>query len=80
MAPEFYGNNGYASEVDIWGFGMCVIEMATLSVPYAEHQEASAIKEAVMKVKKNETNFPIELLLINFREFCLMILPVLSHL
>lgn len=53
MAPEFYTNNGYGSEVDIWGFGMCIIEMATLCVPYAELQDANAIKEAVIQVRKS---------------------------
>lgn len=52
MAPEYYGNNGYQSEVDIWGFGMCVIEMATLSIPFAEEfgNSVDAIKEAVGNV------------------------------
>jgi serine/threonine protein kinase len=51
MSPEYYGNNGYQSEVDIWGFGMCVIEMATLSIPFAElGSSVNAIKEAVGNV------------------------------
>jgi serine/threonine protein kinase len=52
MAPEYYGDNGYQWEVDIWGFGMCVIEMATLAIPYSEEfgNSVDAIKEAVRNV------------------------------
>jgi serine/threonine protein kinase len=52
MAPEYYSNNGYQTEVDVWGFGLCVIEMATLSIPYADDfgENVNAIKEAVIKV------------------------------
>lgn len=35
MAPDFYDDLGKYSElVDIWAFGMAVIEMVTLEYPY----------------------------------------------
>lgn len=36
MAPDFYTDKakGYDRKVDIWAFGMCVLEMATMEVPY----------------------------------------------
>jgi len=33
MAPEIYEEK-YGTPVDIYSFGMCVLEMATLTTPY----------------------------------------------
>jgi WNK lysine deficient protein kinase len=35
MAPEIYEEK-YGTPVDIYAFGMCLLEMATLEVPYKE--------------------------------------------
>ena len=35
MAPEMYDEK-YSFEVDIYAFGMCVLEMATGYLPYYE--------------------------------------------
>lgn len=35
MAPEFYDEN-YGTRVDIYAFGMCVLEMITDETPYKE--------------------------------------------
>ena len=35
MAPELYEEN-YGTGVDIYAFGMCVLEMITLERPYME--------------------------------------------
>ena len=35
MAPELYDEN-YTEMVDIYSFGMCVLEMVTLEIPYSE--------------------------------------------
>lgn len=35
MAPEFYDEN-YGIRVDIYAFGMCVLEMITEETPYKE--------------------------------------------
>ena len=40
MAPEMYEEN-YDYKVDIWAFGMCVLEMATGHVPYYECQNTA---------------------------------------
>lgn len=34
MAPDFY-NEFYTTKVDIWGFGMSVMEMVTAKIPYS---------------------------------------------
>eukprot|EP00768_Dysnectes_brevis_P005554 gnl/Dysnectes_brevis/4060_a5319_639.p1 GENE.gnl/Dysnectes_brevis/4060_a5319_639~~gnl/Dysnectes_brevis/4060_a5319_639.p1 ORF type:complete len:610 (+),score=213.61 gnl/Dysnectes_brevis/4060_a5319_639:86-1915(+) len=36
MAPEIYSQHGYDEKVDIYAFGMCVLEMVTLEFPYSE--------------------------------------------
>jgi len=38
MAPEFYDEKEvhYGTPVDIYAFGMCVLEMITLETPYKE--------------------------------------------
>ena len=35
MAPEMYEGK-YGTSVDIYAFGMCILEMATLQTPYYE--------------------------------------------
>lgn len=35
MAPEYYEEK-YSEKVDIWAFGLCVLEMVTLDYPYSE--------------------------------------------
>ncbi|KAI7732613.1 hypothetical protein M8C21_001587, partial [Ambrosia artemisiifolia] len=35
MAPEFYADE-YNELVDIYAFGMCVLEMVTFEYPYSE--------------------------------------------
>ena len=40
MAPEIYEEH-YGILVDIYAFGMCVLEMATLQTPYSECTSAA---------------------------------------
>lgn len=35
MAPELYEEN-YTESIDIYSFGMCLLEMATCEIPYSE--------------------------------------------
>lgn len=35
MAPEIYEEK-YGTSVDIYAFGMCLLEMSTLQIPYRE--------------------------------------------
>ncbi|XP_065178132.1 serine/threonine-protein kinase WNK3-like isoform X2 [Sycon ciliatum] len=46
MAPEMYEER-YDESVDVYAFGMCVVEMATLEYPYMECQNAAQIYRKV---------------------------------
>lgn len=68
MAPELYEEN-YTESVDIYSFGMCVLEMVTLEIPYSEcdsvakiyRKVTSGISPAAMsKVKDPEVKTFIE--------------------
>mmetsp|Transcript_12952 Transcript_12952/g.13069 ORF Transcript_12952/g.13069 Transcript_12952/m.13069 type:complete len:409 (+) Transcript_12952:536-1762(+) len=47
MAPEIY-EGSYDTKVDVFSFGMCVLEMCTLSPPYRECQSQAAIYKKVL--------------------------------
>lgn len=49
MAPEMY-DESYNEKVDIYGFGMCMLELATLEYPYHECRSIPAIFMRVSKV------------------------------
>jgi len=42
MAPEFY-EESYNEKVDVWAFGMSLLEMVTLEYPYSECENAAQI-------------------------------------
>lgn len=46
MAPEMY-NEHYTSKVDIYAFGMCLLEVATLEYPYCECENTGQIFKKV---------------------------------
>ena len=46
MAPEYY-NEVYTTTVDIWAFGMAMIEMVTKQCPYAECDNVGQIFKKV---------------------------------
>jgi len=48
MAPELYGDD-YDEMVDIYAFGMCVLEMVTLETPYSECASKGQIFRKVSK-------------------------------
>lgn len=50
MAPEFYYEK-YDEKVDIWAFGLAMIEMTTLSYPYNECTNIASIYRAVSSVR-----------------------------
>ncbi|KAL0094715.1 putative serine/threonine-specific protein kinase pkpA Phycomyces blakesleeanus [Phycomyces blakesleeanus] len=63
MAPEMYEEEGYSEKVDIYAFGMCLLEMATGEYPYGECKNAAQIYKKVssgvkpvclQKVQNNE--------------------------
>ncbi|KAH7282706.1 hypothetical protein KP509_35G044400 [Ceratopteris richardii] len=53
MAPELYEEE-YDELVDIYSFGMCLLEMATAEYPYSECSNAAQIYKKVLTGKKPE--------------------------
>ena len=49
MAPEMYEEH-YDEAVDVYAFGMCMLEMATSEYPYKECQNAAQIYRRVTSV------------------------------
>ena len=49
MAPEMYDEK-YDEGIDVYAFGMCLLEMATNEYPYAECQNAAQIYRKVTSV------------------------------
>ncbi|KAF9964421.1 signal transducing kinase of the PAK, partial [Mortierella alpina] len=47
MAPEMYEEMGYSEKVDIYAFGMCLLEMVTGDYPYNECKNAAQIYKKV---------------------------------
>ncbi|KAG2471324.1 WNK2 kinase, partial [Polypterus senegalus] len=52
MAPEMYEEH-YDESVDVYAFGMCMLEMATSEYPYSECQNAAQIYRKVTSVREN---------------------------
>lgn len=50
MAPELYEEN-YDEKVDIYAFGMAILEMVTGRMPYSDCISAAQIYRKVVKVK-----------------------------
>ena len=49
MAPELYEER-YNEKVDVYGFGMCMLELATMRYPYDECVNAAQIYKRVTQV------------------------------
>jgi len=49
MAPEMYADK-YNESVDIYAFGLCLLEMASPMYPYTECANVAAVYNKVMKV------------------------------
>ena len=47
MAPEIFANGIYYEKVDIYAFGMCILELITKKVPYSE---CNSIRDIYTKV------------------------------
>lgn len=52
MAPEMYEEH-YDEAVDVYAFGMCMLEMATSEYPYSECQNAAQIYRKVTSVSRS---------------------------
>ncbi|CAG8552431.1 5777_t:CDS:10 [Diversispora eburnea] len=55
MAPEMYEEKGYNEKVDIYAFGMCLLEMVTGEYPYIECKNAAQIYKKVTSGTKPES-------------------------
>ena len=53
MAPEMYEEH-YDESVDVYAFGMCMLEMTTLEYPYMECQNPAQIYRRVVSVSEKE--------------------------
>lgn len=51
MAPELYDEH-YDEKVDIYAFGMCMLELATLEYPYCECRNAAQVYKKVTRVRR----------------------------
>lgn len=51
MAPEMYEEH-YDESVDVYAFGMCMLEMATSEYPYTECTGPAQIYKKVISVRK----------------------------
>ena len=49
MAPELYEEQ-YDARIDVYSFGMCLLELATLEYPYNECKNAAQIYRKVTLV------------------------------
>lgn len=47
MAPDMYEESSYDEKVDIYAFGMCMLEILTKEIPYAECRNAAQIYRKV---------------------------------
>lgn len=52
MAPEMYEEH-YDESVDVYAFGMCMLEMTTLEYPYMECQNPAQIYRRVVSVSED---------------------------
>lgn len=53
MAPEMY-TESYTEKVDVYAFGMCVLEISTGEYPYSECSNAAQVYRRVMEGRKPE--------------------------
>ncbi|KAK4266345.1 hypothetical protein QN277_027285 [Acacia crassicarpa] len=59
MAPEVYEED-YNELVDIYSFGMCILEMVTFEYPYSECTHPAQIYKKVVSGKKPESLFKVK--------------------
>ncbi|KAI8047224.1 kinase-like domain-containing protein [Gilbertella persicaria] len=66
MAPEMYEEEGYNEKVDIYAFGMCLLEMVTGDYPYGECKNAAQIYKkgvrpaSLLQIQNDEVKSIIE--------------------
>jgi serine/threonine protein kinase len=73
MAPELYTGN-YSELVDIYAFGMCMLEMVTCEYPYSECQSMGHIFKNVSQVSTQSVRYMLLL-----SDYCRELLFELSN-
>ena len=58
MAPEMYDEH-YDEGVDVYAFGMCMLEMATSEYPYSECTGPAQIYKKVVNVSQRWQALPL---------------------
>ncbi|XP_059632509.1 probable serine/threonine-protein kinase WNK9 isoform X2 [Cornus florida] len=76
MAPEVYAEE-YNELVDIYSFGMCILEMVTFEYPYSECTHPAQIYKKVISGRKPEALYKVEDL--EVRQFVDKCLATVSH-
>lgn len=73
MAPEMY-EESYDESVDVYAFGMCLLEMCTLEYPYMECSNPAQIyKRVTQGIKPNAMEKVKNLVLLNIIEMCTIV-------
>ena len=71
MAPELYEED-YTEMVDIYSFGMCLLEMVTMEIPYSECDSVAKIyKKVTSGVKPEALNSVPDPVVKTFIEKCI---------
>lgn len=73
MAPEMYEEK-YDESVDVYAFGMCMLEMATSEYPYSECQNAAQIYRRVTSVSLPHVQYVYNcrVMRLHLKSFCLL--------
>lgn len=69
MAPEMYEEH-YDESVDVYAFGMCMLEMATSEYPYSECQNAAQIYRKVTSVSHTALEPFLTAVIVSFQGDC----------
>ncbi len=73
MAPEMY-EESYDESVDVYAFGMCLLEMCTQEYPYMECSNPAQIyKRVTQGIKPNAVDKVKNLVLLNIIEKCTIV-------
>ena len=77
MAPEQIATDSYDTKVDIWGLGIVLIEVLTMTVPYGDEEDEERVKELIVENGKPsiETDEPLPPDLADFLDQCLTVNP-----
>ena len=78
MAPELYDEE-YDDRVDVYSFGMCLLELATLEYPYAECRNAAQIYRKVSQVWRGLPLHRAAQVKLSMVLLCMYVMPCFAH-